>query len=538
LENQFAIYEKYVDISKVYIDTFRADKWVEEEKLNMVKDFFQKKNIKVSGGITTISGKGKGEFVSFCYSKDEDRNKLRDIVTFNAKNFDESIFDDFYFTNCKCKDCVKAKGEKTWDEYRNQLMSDVSKNIVMATAKRVNPNSRMIIKYPNWYEHYQYSGYNLEAQPDIFDMIYAGCETRDPENTQQHLPKYLSYFIMRYLENVKPGKNGGGWFDAIDCIYNIGSYVEQGYLTLLSKAKEMTLFSFSMLVRGEIFLAALGCEIRKLDNYLGELGTPVGISCYKPFNSSGEDHLFDYLGMIGLPLEPTPRFEEDAKAMLLTADAAKDPKIIDRIKARLLKGKNVVITTGLLKALQGTGIEDLAQVSVSDRKVSVEKFGYQTLGCAFKSYIYSKKEILIPQVDYKTNDSWPVIVAFTKDNNFPIVVKSSYGDGSLFILTIPEDFAQIYNYPEEVLSQIRGILWDEVKLESESQVGLFTYDNDTFVLESFLGYNSTAKVSIKGAVKLKDIRSDEELAGIEVNGNTVFDIGMMPTTYCVFKIVR
>jgi len=40
----------------------------------------------------------------------------------------------------------------------------------------------------------------------MFDMIYAGTETRDPVYTTQHLQQYQGYAIMRYFENVKPGK--------------------------------------------------------------------------------------------------------------------------------------------------------------------------------------------------------------------------------------------------------------------------------------------------------------------------------------------
>jgi len=44
----------------------------------------------------------------------------------------------------------------------------------------------------------------LESQPRVFDEIRAGTETRDPENTVQHLQQYQSYGIMRYFEHIKP----------------------------------------------------------------------------------------------------------------------------------------------------------------------------------------------------------------------------------------------------------------------------------------------------------------------------------------------
>jgi len=32
------------------------------------------------------------------------------------------------------------------------------------------------------------------------------------EATDQHLPRYLSYSLMTYMEAMWPGHNGGGWF--------------------------------------------------------------------------------------------------------------------------------------------------------------------------------------------------------------------------------------------------------------------------------------------------------------------------------------
>jgi hypothetical protein len=39
----------------------------------------------------------------------------------------------------------------------------------MKPAKEANPNCKVIIKYPNWAESYQESGYNPIVQKDIFD---------------------------------------------------------------------------------------------------------------------------------------------------------------------------------------------------------------------------------------------------------------------------------------------------------------------------------------------------------------------------------
>jgi hypothetical protein len=43
----------------------------------------------------------------------------------------------------------------------------------------VNPKVKVVVKFPNWYEHFQGLGFNLKDEPKIFDGIYTGTETRD-----------------------------------------------------------------------------------------------------------------------------------------------------------------------------------------------------------------------------------------------------------------------------------------------------------------------------------------------------------------------
>src|ERR1019366_4323166 len=92
-----------------------------------------------------------------------------------------------------------------------------------------------------------------------------------------------------------------------------------------------------------------GVALRQADAVVGKLGKPVGIKSYKPFQSSGEDFLHTYLGMLGIPIELTPVFPAEEKTMLLTESAKFDPGIVGKIEGQLQAGKNVVITSGLLK---------------------------------------------------------------------------------------------------------------------------------------------------------------------------------------------
>jgi hypothetical protein len=536
-EGKFAFLEKHLHLDKVYLETYRGEHLIEKKTLLKVKKFFTNKGIKVSGGITANLS-SSWEFRSFCYTNPDQMKLLKEIVHYTAELFDEIIFDDFYFTNCKCASCIQAKADRSWSEFRTERLKQVSEEVIVKTAKQINPRVNLIIKYPNWYDDYQSVGYNLQDEPKLFDQIYTGTETRDPRHTQQTLQRYLSYFLVRYLENVKPGGNGGGWFDTFDCKYNLGSYAEQCYLTLFAKAGEVTLFCLGTLLdRDSIFLPIAGYAFEQVDRFLAELGKPIGIPCYKPYHSSGENYLHSYLGMLGLPLEPHPEFPTDSHLVILTESAAKDGLILERIKNQLAKGKNIAITSGLLKAL-GKRIESLAEIRYTDHKVAVKQFAYPFHECSFGNYYDASKEILIPKIEFSTNDAVPLVVAFAENTVYPILLQVKYGSGIVYLLTIPEHFGDLYYLPDAVIDQIRRKLAvsADVWLEGPANVGLFVYDNRTLIVESFLPYHSDVKIRFgQKRVALFDLINGDRMEGDSSEEGAVFQFKLGPTTYRVFR---
>jgi len=51
-------------------------------------------------------------------------------------------------------------------------MTEAAQNLVVGPAKKINPAVKVIVKYPNWYDHFQECGFNLESEPAIFDGLY------------------------------------------------------------------------------------------------------------------------------------------------------------------------------------------------------------------------------------------------------------------------------------------------------------------------------------------------------------------------------
>jgi hypothetical protein len=575
LEESWNLISRQVKIDKIYLETHRDNIVVEEKTLESVIQFFKTKGLKVAGGITYTVNE-RNNFETFCYSNPEHRKKVKEIAEYTARHFDEFILDDFFFTNCKCDLCIKAKGDMSWTDFRLKQMTEAARDLIINPAKAINPKVKVIIKYPNWYEHFQGLGFNLETEPAIFDGIYTGTETRDPVITDQHLQQYESYLIIRYFDNIAPGRNGGGWVDPGASFY-MDRYAEQFWLTLFAKAPEITMFDYGQIqlpvspgLRGSwqgsqtsfdfdamlkpiqsadgkaipaTFARAAGITFEQVDKFLGLLGNPVGVKSYRPFHAIGEDFLQNFLGMIGIPMDISSTFPTEGKMILLTESAKFDPLLVQKIRTRLQSGKDVMITTGLLRALQGKGIEDIVELTYTDRKALVTDFK-----AGWGKIYQSSKAILIPQINYLTNDSWEEISAIEGTSGWPILHRAKYSKANLYILTIPDNYSDLYQYPANVLNRIRTVVTQDfnVKLEGPSKVSLFYYDNGTFIVESFLPEPVAVKIIAKQPISfLEDLITGESLEGNlvpsppfgikEINPERSFEITIKPHSYRVFR---
>ncbi len=573
LKSTWETVSSQVDLDKIYLETHRDAFTVPEKTLSKVKKFFLSKGLEVGGGITFTRSEPT-DFETYSYARAEERAQVKQISEFTARFFDDFILDDFFFIDLKNDDEIAAKGSKSWTEYRLRLMADAGRELVVNPAKAVNPKVKVIIKYPNWYDHFHGLGFNLEEEPSYFDGLWTGTETRDP-GSAQHLQNYLSYNIMRFFDNIAPGRNGGGWVDAGGIHMSMDRYAEQLHLTMLSKTPEIILWNYMQLAEVKITPAmrapwqdAGGNSFRydemvapftkngktitpttmarfsnqtlhQTDLLVGKLGNPVGLASYKPFHSSGEDFLQNYLGMIGLPMDMYPQWKDDRQQILLTQQAAKDPQIVEKIKRQLRKGGDVIITTGLLKAIKDN-LADVVELYCGDLKAIVNDFGRMGK---------SEREFIIPQVKYFTNDAWEVVSAGRPltggVSGYPILLRDTYSKGMLFVLTIPDDFGNLYDYPAPVLNVIRRAMSKDVGayIEGPSKVSLFPYDNRTMVVENFNDQAVNLRVVVNAKVStLNNLLTGEQLkpATVQVSRNrffgyadtqTVFDLQLPAHSY-------
>jgi hypothetical protein len=214
--------------------------------------------------------------------------------------------------------------------------------------------------------------------------------------------------------------------------------------------------------------------------------------------------------MIGIPIDLMPDFPTDAQTVLLTQGAAFDGALVDKIKTQLVNGKSVIITSGLLRALQGKGIEDIAEIRYTDRKAIIKSFRGQ-------GNLPADTHIVIPQIQYLTNDSWELVSGMTQnDLGYPLFIQAGYGKGMLYVLTIPENFSDLYSFPAPILTQIRNVLLKDfsVRIESPGDVSLFIYDNDTFIVESFRSEAAEIRISMDPRyTRIRELTTGQEYTG-------------------------
>ena len=562
LEAQLAFMERYLRLDKVYLEPFRGE-LAAAEQVEMCREILIQHGLEVAGGLTTVIPTPAGDrpkprlFDTFCFNDPKMRAKLKEVSAFIGARFDEFIIDDFFFTGCACPACVKARDEYnrshsiadgSWQAYRLDLMRRVSVEDVIVPAKAAKPRCRIVIKYPNWAESYQETGYNPAVQRKQFDGLYTGTETRDPVVTDQHLPRYLSYSLMTYFENMWPGHNGGGWFDTFD-MHITEHYLEQAYLTAFAKAKELMLFCFQSLY-DNMYTAALGYQLDKLDAVLDHVGSPVGIACYLPDNCQGEDNVQDFLGMAGLPIVCTPYFPKDAGSILLTRSSACDPDVVDKLEKWLLtRGGTAMVTTGFIEAARDRGVERFTSIRLRGRKVTARHYrveeesprgGVRRKLCLTPA---GDRPITLPVAEYRNNATWAVVKAVHGEESYGILLRDYYGKGTLWTLAVPDAFPDLYHIPAEALSRIRQAMpVNGAWLEGPAGVSLFTYDNDALIVYPYVMSTvqyRVVKLHVAGAKAIENPITGQRLEPLYRQGDeAVFELAVKSGEYAAWKIAR
>jgi len=359
-------------ITKVYIEVYRSGLVVEKELLEDVRDFFEENRIETVGGIATVPGKDFGvrqeaQYDWFNWQNPKTQADLKEVMMMSAGVFDEFIIDDFLCTDDTSAESKAAKGDRSWSQYRRDLLNELSESIFIGPAKSINPDIELIIKYPQWYDRYHLFGYDVEYKNALYDKVWIGTETRG-KNTPRYgfVQPYESFVSYKWMNSLAGNKMGGAWFDHIDC--NGNDFIEQAWQSVLAGARELTLFNYFDFVSGHGGHHLLRIQFPQLADLAAQVARdPVkGVMAYKPPSSDayGDHYIMDYIGMLGIPLIPVSQYPDKAEVVFLPAQAAADTGILAKIENSIAGNATLVFTTGFLAhARDGERLAEIAGIN-------------------------------------------------------------------------------------------------------------------------------------------------------------------------------
>lgn len=360
-------------IQKLYLETSRGCPTLPEAELVFLRDFLRGHGYEVAAGIASHpSSPGYGVKASegliwFNYQSSKTQADVAETIRQSAKVFDEVIIDDFFCSGDKSEESNAARGTRDWGAYRRDLLTGLSQSMVLSPAREANPNVRVILKFPQWYDLFDAYGYDPEREPQLFDCVYVGTETRGPRTQRFGFTQpYEGFVNFRWLSSLSRGKIGGAWFDFGDCTGP--EFVDQAWMSTLAGARELVVFSFPTFLSGHEGLDYLRDEFPKLVALARSVAAhpAKGIAAYKPPNSAaGNDiYLLDHLGMLGLPLVPVSEFPSSVAVTLLPTQAAADAALLKKITLAAKPGRTFVFTPGLLSAAaDGEALSRMAGVA-------------------------------------------------------------------------------------------------------------------------------------------------------------------------------
>ncbi len=425
-------------ITKAYVEVYRGGLVIEQSLLEQVKDFFLKNDIEVVGGIATVPGgsfgvKQEGQLGWFNWQHPKTQEDLKGVMRMAAGVFDEFVVDDFLCTSDTSLISKAAKGNRSWSQYRMDLLTQLSTEIFIEPAKEVNPDITMIIKYPQWYDRFHLFGYDVERIPALFDKVWVGTETRG-QFTQRFgfVQPYDGFISYRWMSDMAGAKMGGAWFDHGDCDKN--DFIEQAWQTVLAGAKEIVFFNYYDFVNGHASHHLIRTQFQQLADlakYVAD-NPVVGIAAYKPQHSDagGDLYLMDFIGTLGIPLVPHFQYPENAKVVFLPTQASKDIDILTKIEKSLANGATLVFTTGFLaNATDGKQIAELAGVEYPFEVNPIKADGVINSG---------NYEVIIHGLDLEgtpiLTTSESLLNAVSGSATIPFFIKSEHKNGTVFTI--------------------------------------------------------------------------------------------------------
>ncbi len=350
-------------VSRVFLEGRRGDEYVAPDRLREIRAYLEGKGIGSTGGIATVPGtafgtRQQGPLGWLNWESAATREGVSRFFRENAPVFDSLIVDDFFCTGDVSPASEAARGGRSWGGYRRDLMVSLLEPLIVAPTRDASPETRLILKFPQWYDRFHLFGYDPVRMSARFSSIWVGTEVRDPRTRRMGFVQPTEGYVnFRWLREVAGPKVVGAWFDHIEC--SARNFVDQAWLSVLAGARELTLFRLGDVMEGhpgDALLAEHLPALRRLAERVRDRARR-GLAYYKPPDSDPGSNLYlmDYLAMLGWPILPVATYPTDAPAVVLGAQAAADADVLARLTEGLDRGQTVIATPAFWRALGPRG---------------------------------------------------------------------------------------------------------------------------------------------------------------------------------------
>ena len=546
-------------VTNVYLESHRGGTTVPESLLVQARDCLRRAGFEVAGGIATTPGEGfgvrqEGQLGWLNFQNPKTQQDLERVVRLTARVFDRIIVDDFLCTADTSEESRRAKGSRSWSEYRRNLLVRVARERILKPARAENPRVTVIVKFPQWYDRFHLFGYDVPREAALFDGVWVGTETRGARTQRMgFVQPYEGFVNFRWISSVAGPKVGGAWFDHIDCDAN--DFYDQCVESVLAGARQIILFNYGNLMLGHPGHHLLRRRFMDLFALAGMVRTsrPLGVYGYKPPNTDagGDLYIFDYLGMLGFPLLPTASYPADARVVFLPTQAAGDPQILQRLTETLRGGGTLVVTAGFLKKLRDeAGLLKWAGVEILPDHA----------GCLLASEVaaagrtFALSTSLPLEAKLRAASARVLVAARTDSGTVPLLTESRPRPGGKLVVFNSHTFSEsdfravhevllaprpvaLLDLPEPVLNVLRGVFSvpGELQLHGPGRVALHTFEGGNVVLCNF--NDEPVDVELEAGTQLRAV-----FAGLEREGNRLEPTGkrlhlsLRPRTHVWVKI--
>jgi len=484
---------KWIGATRLFLQGRLKDTYIPPKRMREIRDDMVARGFQVAGGLDFVPGEGygvkqTGKLAWLNYQNPKTREDLAAYFRAQAPLFDEFILDDAFCTDDRSAESERARGSRSWSDYRRRLMVDVLEHSMLAPARAAHPGVKFIVKFPQWYDRFHLYGYEPVRMSELSSRVWIGTETRNPAIKRlgyvQPTEGYINY---RWLAMVARGKAEGAWFDFLDCTAR--NFVDQAYQSVLAGARELTFWHLEPVMEdhpGNALFAARLDDLRALAAKVHGRAAE-GIAFYKPVASASSENMYlaDYLAMFSLPIAPVDSYPDKFRVVFLGVQAAADRQLLTKLRRHLDSGATVIVTPALVRALgrEGTRLSGVAvSATAQPAQASEAKWNGSSITLAVPLDVES---------NVRDRGAMVHMRARVGSSEVPLVTSRAAGKGRVIVwnlrtfseadfekageVLLPPAPLALASLPRELANELRRIALEPLRVTLEAPAGVAYY---------------------------------------------------------------